>query len=74
MITGETVGVIVASGVGKRGHEYTDVLKYRGYNLGHGKECASELGCRLNLWAYLFHRIQDKVGEKHTGKRAGYVA
>jgi hypothetical protein len=78
VITRETVGVIAASGVGKRGHEHTDMLMHRGYNLGHplgqGKGYARELGCRLNLLVYLFHRIQDKAGEKHTGKRAGYLA
>ena len=40
---------------------HNNVLKNRGYNLehnfGHGKACASENFCVLNLRAFLFHSV-----------------
>jgi hypothetical protein len=75
VITPETVGSIAECGRArwKIEHKHTDVLKHWGYNrehnFGHGKEHASEIFCLLNLWAFLFHRIQDKVDKAYREAR-----
>jgi hypothetical protein len=60
----------------KTGKEHNNVLKHRGYNpehnFRHRKEHASEIFYLLNLLAFLFHSIQDKMDEGYREARGAF--
>ena len=71
----DTVELIVKSGRArwKTENENNNVLKNRGYhlehNFGHGKQHLSAVLLVLNLLAFLFHTVLDKVDRKYQKLR-----
>ena len=71
----DTVELIVKSGRArwKTENENNNVLKNRGYhlehNFGHGKQHLSAVLLVLNLLAFLFHTVLDKVDRKYQTLR-----